>query len=359
MRQKCFLRVAFFFAAIMLGIFFQGEGIANNIKALSIMENEGKDVGKLRYNEVQFKAASNSRTKGSIEEQLEFHPQEPWRGGCQGLEFPLVQNPNKMKGDEPWEFVVQSGGKYLDFNPTLFETLRKIKKWSENHPGHHVITLHLTLKKGAVYGDDALFCEKLDKILAKGLGLEKIYTPAFLQRDALTLREAVEKYGWPTLDELRDGYIVVLSGDDTNRLIARRRLIYNYTRPYKRLAFVDMDQGAAKHLARNNSDINNPYYKQGMRVFLNIKAGNSFWTKLAHDAHEKGLVTRVATLKSGERWDLAMGANANVLATDHVLNTRWTALASPILSPTEDLYEADKAIATEKSPTNAEGQPGF
>lgn len=335
-------RKVFFLLVVFLPVSYAS---AQNYRALSASEGP-TDVTELRYNEVQFKVAFDSRTKGPLDRQLAFSPHKPWEGGCLGIELDIVQNPATTGSDENWEFVLQSGGEYEENSPSLRQALREIHKWSGNHPGHHVVTIHIAIKGKSSLGDDKLFCEKFDEILANELGIEKIFTPAYLQRDASSLLAAVHQYGWPTLEELRGNFIVVLTGDDSNRLVSRRRMVYTYNEAYKRLAFVDIDHREAKRFSKNISDIENPGYHEGSRVFLNIKFGHGDWIRLANGARKAGLVTRLWKANTRSDWNLARQANVNLIATDMIHDSMWTALARPV-DDFPDEVEREEAVAVD------------
>ncbi|MFT4551947.1 MAG: hypothetical protein ACI9S8_000568 [Chlamydiales bacterium] len=318
---------------------------AQNYRALSANEGHA-EVTELRYNEVQFKVAFDSRSKGPLDQQLAFSPYKPWEGGCLGIELGIVQNPKFTGPDDNWEFSLQNGDEFQEESPSLRQTLQEISKWSSNHPGHHVVTIHIAIKGKKIIGDDKLFCEKFDDVLANELGIEKIFTPAYLQRDASSLLSAVQQYGWPTLEELRGNFIVVLTGDDSNRLVSLRRMVYTYNEPYRRLAFVDIDHREVKRFSKNVSDIDNPGYREGSRVFLNIKFGHGDWIRLADGARKLGLVTRLWKVNTRNDWNLAKQANVNLIATDMVHDSQWTALTTPVDDFRDDI-EMEEAVVIE------------
>lgn len=302
-------------------------------------------IDELRYNEVQFKAGANPSSVDALLKYLSFAPDEPWQGACQGIELSLVQNPLRVSSEEKWHFVVQESGEFDRSSPDLKDFLREIQLWSERHPGHHVLTIHLNLKKNTTFGEDALFSDKLDELIISELPIEKIYTPSFLQGDEATPMEGVNKHGWPTMKELRNSFIIVLSGDDSKRLVARRRLIYTYTQPYKRLAFVDMDQRPITYGPKNLSDLITPFRQQGMRVFINLKIGPFNWVRLAQQARELNFVTRLWTINNRREWAQAKGANVNIMTTNQIQNVRWTALI-PSSSPLENGEDVE-AVASQ------------
>lgn len=356
MGQKVFSFRCFCLYGIFLFLFvclIHGRGYAQNIRALPFKGKETKEMASLLYNEAQVKVADVLPGGLEVEKLLTFFSETSWKGGCQGLSFDIVQNPNRIAFDENWEFVVQRGGKYLSNNPNLRKILKKIRHWSDSHPGHHVITIHINLKQNSTFGDDRVFCEKIDQILAEELSSDRIYRPAFLLRDASNLLEGVKKYGWPSLEDLRGNFIVVLSGDDSKRLVSRRRMVYTYMEPYKRLAFVDVDQEVAERYIKEYKGIKNFYYQEGARVFLNIKYGLSDWEKFSKQASQEGFITRVWKVDSQREWNLVKEAGVNLIATNKVYKSRWASLFTPSTEEEKTkvgLREEERALDGTASP---------
>ena len=67
---------------------------------------------------------------------------------------------------EGWRFAIQHGEKYDSKNAPLHDVFRSLRKWSEDHPSHHVVTICLDLKGGAAYhGDHGHFVNQLDSAI--------------------------------------------------------------------------------------------------------------------------------------------------------------------------------------------------
>ena len=93
------------------------------------------------------------------------------------------------------------------------ECLQEISIWSKSQQESDLIQITIDLKSGACLGDDEIFCEKIDEMLITELGgLDKIFTPTQLKRDAPTLLEGARRFGWPILQELKNKFIITLSG---------------------------------------------------------------------------------------------------------------------------------------------------
>lgn len=227
---------------------------------------------------------------------------------------------------EGWRFAVQHEEKYDSKNSPMHEVLRSLSLWSKDHVNHPVVSIYLDLKGGgAYYGDHLHFVSQLDSAIKWGLGRERIFAPADLQKDAPTLLEGVRKYGWPTLQELQNKFVLVISGSDNDPPVRERRNIYSSTEPLYRLCFVDIDQRGCEP-KNNNCDINHPHYQKGDRVFVNIQLGNNNWRQLGKDAYANGFVSRVWKANKKEDWDEARKAQIHFIATDKIRNHKWAAV---------------------------------
>lgn len=105
----------------------------------------------------------------------------------------------------------------------LSEALRLLRSFHRADPNHDVITIHLELKSRgsfeAVGTLDTHGADELDAVLQRFLGRDKIFTPADLlaaNPGAGTLQQAARPRaggGWPTVDELRGRFILVVHGE--------------------------------------------------------------------------------------------------------------------------------------------------
>ena len=300
----------------------------------SSAEDPLSDLDSLRYNEVQFKGAHNSIDRDeSISAQLDWDSKEPHQGGCRGIELDIVQDPKYTGRDETWVFGVQHGGPYTPATPGLVKCLREVRSWSESHPRHHVVTIHIDLKEEATLGEDKIFVQQIDEIFAGSLGKDRIFRPSELKRDAPSLLAGVEKYGWPELKELRGRCILVFSGSDGEEAVQRRRRAYYTTDPRERFAFVDLDQRAAGAHGADECDIKAPYYNEGSRVFVNIELGRKDWTRLGREAHQRGFVTREWKANDEASWRAAREAGINILTTDRIRNYPWASVGARPFAP--------------------------
>jgi len=225
---------------------------------LAVAAEPERAPGRLRWNEVQFKAAHNSVDLAEpIPRQLDWDPAVPHDGGCRGVELDIVMDPSRTATGDDWVFGVQHGGAFKPSSPRLDECLRLVRGWSTAHPGHDPIAVHIDIKPEATLGDDAAFIEKIDALLDRELGADRLFSPRDLRGKHGSLLAAVEAQGWPEVESLREKFIVVFSGGDLDGPVGRRRRAYLEKGG---IAFVDLDQRAAGASGRDECDIRNPYY---------------------------------------------------------------------------------------------------
>jgi len=305
------------------------------------------DESTVRYNEVQWKAAHNSVERSeTIFEQIEFMD-----GNCGAIELDFIIDPKsvnvlgtegehaKMSEEEiekynGWRFSVQHHLRYRENAAIMTDVFSGLKKWSIEHPDHTVLTVHLDMKQAHV-GTDTDFVKQIDEAVVWGLGRDRLFTPGDLMKDACNLVEGAKKYGWPTLQELKNKFIIVITGADAmpgglSSHVRKRRQIYASTEPQNRMCFVDIDQRACSHHAGlNNDDFDNPYYKdQTDRVFLNIQLGNHDWEKLGKETYKSGwMISRLWKANNERDWIAARKAKIHLIATNQIRNHPWASIS--------------------------------
>jgi calcium-dependent phosphoinositide phospholipase C len=106
-------------------------------------------------------------------------------------------------------------------NPDMSLALREIVLWSERHRNHVPIIVLLELKSDWMFLDPGLkqwdsgALDRLDSVVMDMIPAAQLLTPAMVRREAATLVEAVDRYGWPTLGESRGRIVLVVHTDDT------------------------------------------------------------------------------------------------------------------------------------------------
>jgi len=110
----------------------------------------------------------------------------------------------------------------------LSDALATVRKWSDAHPRHVPISILFELKKEGPGLDrrireiDAAGLDHLDELLRHAFPAERRIAPDDVRADAATLREAVEKTGWPTLGASRGKVFFILHDDGERRELYTR-----------------------------------------------------------------------------------------------------------------------------------------
>lgn len=261
------------------------------------------DVYGLRYNEVSFKASHNSYDRDeTLVEQLSWSVEEPWNGGCRGLELDINQS------DDGNYWSVGHVGGYDDKERQLSQFLSELKVWAEADPEHDVVTLYLDLKEV----EDG-FEDDIDQYINQYLA-RPIYRPADLMREASSVPQGALDYGWPTLNELRGKFIIVLSGDSD------AKTKYADDDPRVRLCFADKDRDQDEEPESNT------------RVFFNYDVSerdDDEWGPVFEgQATNPASVCRGYVINEEDFWDDVLGAGCNILATDRVRDNDWAKVSS-------------------------------
>jgi hypothetical protein len=257
------------------------------------------------YQSVKFKASHNSyeRDERPVTVQLAWTRREGDRhqGGCRGLEIDLRESPNLFAWSVHHdEYQGRADAQFAEY-------LRHLRAWSVFEGRHDVITIVLDLKARA--RDRRQFPRWLDATIDEFLGRERVFTPAELQGEASSLVAGAMATGWPSLEELRGRFILVLSGDEPTKA--------SYARSARgRLCFADQRLREGDQL---------PSVTSGDRVFFNLNATEdwSWGDRLQWFARQPGFVTRAYVANSADLWNQLLAADVNMLTTDKVRNHPW------------------------------------
>jgi hypothetical protein len=268
------------------------------------------------YNRVTQKGSHNSIDRNeTLPEALQFDPAQPYQAGCRNVELDLALSSEFLGPNDNWASSVQHDSTYNWKNTTLVDDLTILRNWARANPNHDVVTVVMDLKNAP--GDDATYARKVEEQFVQALGRENIFAPGDLQRGAATLLAGARQFGWPTLTQLKNKFILVFSGADGDSSVRRRRE-YLSADTSNRLAFVDWDQRTA------GNDPSKAPYTNGNRVFININYGRSGWCDLAVRAQNvTGFATRAWVENDSTSWRAAQAASVNILSTDKVKNNSW------------------------------------
>jgi hypothetical protein len=184
----------------------------------------------------------------------------------------------------------------------LVDCLEELRAWSDAHPAHHPLFVLIEPKDGF---DEAVAEARLTELEAEVRATwppERIVTPADVQGDHSTLREALESDGWPTLGEGRSKLVLQLhdSGE----------LADFYSEGGTRLDHRLMFTGVA------------PEHPLAAFVAINDPIADA--DRIA-DAVDAGIIVRTradssrADFEGGDtaRRDAALASGAHLLSTDH------------------------------------------
>ncbi|MGZ6096193.1 MAG: Ca2+-dependent phosphoinositide-specific phospholipase C [Polyangiales bacterium] len=222
-------------------------------KARTVKPTAGPLDDVIHVNEIELKATHNSYHQkpvgGAIDWQYQHAPLATQLSdlGVRGLELDLHWN--------------DACGRYEVYHLPMFDEgtscrvftdcLQIIRTWSDAHPSHHLLFLHIEPKDG--YDPDTgekLFLAMETEILSV-FTRDLLVTPDDVKGTSTTLKEAVTTKGWPTLGATRGKVLFYLDRSDSYRdAYAHGRKDLD-----KRLLFADADEADpfAAVLVRNDA----------------------------------------------------------------------------------------------------------
>jgi hypothetical protein len=142
----------------------------------------------------------------------------------------------------------------IDFESTCWtfgDCLQTVKDWSDSHPGHVPITILVEAKDdnlGSIPSIGLEFAvpvpfgaaelDSIDAEIRQVFPEEQIVTPDDVRGDRETLREAIEKDGWPTLEESRGKVLFALDNGGEEKAVyteghpsLRGRILFTSSEP--------------------------------------------------------------------------------------------------------------------------------
>jgi hypothetical protein len=193
----------------------------------------------------------------TLTEQLEL--------GLRSFELDVFEDPDggrygapvaqQLLGLEPIDPVMQEPGlkvfhiQEVDYRTTCLTfvaCLTELETWSDAHPDHLPLVIHLEAKDGEIPDpldlgfvqpipvSEGTFTTIEDEVRSV-LDDDQLVTVADVQGEAATLREAIEADGWPDVDDLRGRFVFVLDDHGAKRDLYRSL----YPDTLDRLIFVD------------------------------------------------------------------------------------------------------------------------
>ncbi len=127
--------------------------------------------------------------------------------------------PPRFQSQMPNDWYVRhypTGGNDNNCGGNLSHCLGSVKKWSDQNPGHDVITVYLDKKQGWGWPWDRRSPTDLDTLI-DSIFADRIYTPSDLKGSYGSLRAAAIFSNWRTLSQLKGKVMFVLTGGGLGR----------------------------------------------------------------------------------------------------------------------------------------------
>ena len=266
------------------------------------------------YDQLIFKASHNSYDRNEpLGEQLTFHPNDPSKCGCLGVELDIWRHTSPYVPYEQMDKGFFTVAHVTPGSTTLASYFDQILAWNKNNPGHYPVLVTLDIKS-SLGGFDG-FQDEIDTYLKLYFGEALIFKPnKLLYDDQLTLCENVIKHGWPTIDsaEMAGKFIFCLSGNkDWKKEYANTNLPVRY-------CFSDEN--------KSDSDPNVVPPTTGNIVFFNFGISNSnrgVWMNTIPPFAPKHLITRTYVSNDETIWNNCIKANVSAIATDKLSGHSW------------------------------------
>lgn len=163
---------------------------------------------------------------------------DPQGGRYARPSFPIslgVRAPDDPVMHEPGFKIIHQAD--VDTNSTCLTFVRcldLVKKWSDAHPGHVPLDVHVEMKDPTV--NESTFAA-LEREIKGVFPPRQIITPDFVRGDAATLGAAVRAHGWPTLGRVRGKVYFTLDNEAFRSAYLvghpslRGRLLFTPSRP--------------------------------------------------------------------------------------------------------------------------------
>jgi hypothetical protein len=259
----------------------------------------------LKYHEVTFKASHNSydRDEPTLQ-QLAFHPEDPSRCGCRGLELDIWRHSDQQERFFTVSHSDPDGGNALSWY------LKQLLSWHNNNPAHDVILVTLDIK--STHGDSHTFPNEIDNYLRTYFSPQIIFAPAGLYYDRnISLCENVVRFGWPQMSTLRGHFIFCLSGTEAWKN-------YYAQEPLSRCCFSDQDF--------DDDNINATPPRTGNFVFFNTHIWSDHyntWKVTIPRFKAANMIVRAYEVDGETLWSRAKAAGVSALATNMVSGRSW------------------------------------
>src|SRR5437764_5029028 len=165
--------------------------------------------------------------------------------------------------------------------------LGDVARWSNDHPGHNLITVNLDKKQD--WGTDRQPPD-LDQLITEVIPADKIYMPSQLKHTYSSLRVAAANQGWPTLSTMKGKILFMLSGgrEDHHNQTQHK---YLESRGNAAVIFVAPDTDEISDVTSNPNEFNDTTAMNV--VFYNIKYGKGDLASMTSAIHSRHYLSRV------------------------------------------------------------------
>jgi hypothetical protein len=189
----------------------------------------------------------------------------------------------------------QQRGNKNNFGGSFRQCLQQVKAWSDNNPGHEVITVFIDKKQNWSGGQKQKGPADLDNLLLSVFSRDDIFTPADLQHNKVSLKKAAYA-NWPPVDSLRGRFVFVITDGS---ILNRRKPLVEYLQKQKDNAVCFVSPRVS-----SEAEVYKPkgFSKEAAAnvVFYNLKAEHR---ALAGIINALECITRVYGSSKGESYD--------------------------------------------------------
>ena len=182
----------------------------------------------------------------------------------------------------------------------LKSCLELMKQWSDQHLGHHPVLVLLEIKRTLSSPEEVI--AQLEESLNQIWGSERLVTPGLVMGEDPTLREALDRQGWPSIDRLRARFLFVLhSGGELREALLEGGLRTRLMFPD---AFGDLNADFAAY-----HSINDPIGSEA-EIRAAVEAGHLVRTRADVDSEQTVTLDR-------SRGEKALLIGAHWISTDY------------------------------------------
>lgn len=255
----------------------------------------------LRVNQIQVKGTHNSyhlkNGPTTIPQwNYEFDPLDVQLGaqGVRQLELDVHYTPGKPKAT--WEVLHVPFVDPKSTCPDLSACLGIIKTWSDGHPGHHLLFILIEPKDVVDTNKIVGHYDELDAAILAVWPKPRVLLPDDVRGGHKTLRDALEKDGWPTLGQTRDKAMFIMLDSGSHRA--------NYLKGHEnlqdRVIFMRDGQGEPWSSVLETSDTKKVAEAVKLGYLVRSKADDPNDSDADNEARSKGLLAAGAQLISSD-----------------------------------------------------------